>query len=178
MMRASVLTRTCAWAHQLHHGTTRVLADMRPLALGHLVHLHNLLLSNNGLPLPLATAGATPRDRHRYTCFFFFFSVLFFLCHSALKRVTNMSDTAPLPPPPSPDLTSMPYMVLKRALVERGVAGAAAASSKQELLKIIAESNVDVAAIAAAADQQRQQEAESKAKLLKVSDTRLLSHDT
>jgi hypothetical protein len=56
-------------------------------------------------------------------------------------------------------------MVLKRSLVDQGVAGAKSASSKDQLIQIILDSNLDARAIIAAAGAKKLEEAELKAKL-------------
>lgn len=63
------------------------------------------------------------------------------------------------------DLSSMPYMVLKRLLVDQGVEGAKAASSKEQLVQIILDMKLDARAIIAAAEKKKSEEAELKAKL-------------
>ncbi len=63
------------------------------------------------------------------------------------------------------DLISMPYMILKRLLVDQGVEGAKAASSKEQLVQIILDLKLDANAIIAAAERKKSEEAELKAKL-------------
>lgn len=63
------------------------------------------------------------------------------------------------------DLSSMPYMVLKRLLVDQGVDGAKAASSKEQLVQIILDTKLDANAILAAAERKKSEEADLRAKL-------------
>ncbi len=63
------------------------------------------------------------------------------------------------------ELSSIPFMVLKRSLVDQGATEAKSASSKDQLIQIIIDSNLDARAIIAAAGAKKHEEAELKAKL-------------
>jgi hypothetical protein len=62
-------------------------------------------------------------------------------------------------------LAAMPYMVLKRALVAQGIDAAKSASSKEQLVQIVASSGVDVQSLLGTAQEKAKSEAEAKAAL-------------
>ena len=62
-------------------------------------------------------------------------------------------------------LAAVPYMALKRALVAQGLDAAKSASSKEQLIQIVAASGVDVQSLLGTAQEMAKTEAEAKAKL-------------
>jgi hypothetical protein len=62
-------------------------------------------------------------------------------------------------------LAAVPYMALKRALVAQGLDAAKSASSKEQLIQIVAASGVDVQSLLGTTQEMAKTEAEAKAKL-------------
>jgi hypothetical protein len=65
-------------------------------------------------------------------------------------------------------LAELPYMVLKRVLIEHGVETAKSASNKEHLIQIIENSSVDVQLLLSTAQNKVREEAEAKTKLEQV----------